>query len=195
MADAARDIPRMSATEYLQMEKQASCKHEFVNGIVYAMAGGSRQHNCIAGDVFGALLGKLTPPHRVFTSDMKVRIRTSPDEYYYYPDASVSCSDLDNDAYAIAQPSLIAEALSPTTEDADRGYKFDDYRKLPSLQEYVLVARESPSVEIYRRRTDWQVRLYDLAQDITFESVSITLPVAAFYRRVDADDHAREGNE
>lgn len=184
MADAARDIPRMSARDYLALERNSPCKHEFVNGIVYAMAGASRQHDLIKGDVFGALLGRLAPPCQVFSSDVRVRIRTASDECYYYPDNSVTCSDLDTDAYEVTQPSLVVEVLSRSTEDADRGYKFDDYRKLPSLQEYVLVHQERACVELYRRRTNWEKEVYEPDAEITFESVRVTLPVTVLYQRV-----------
>lgn len=184
MADVARSIPRMSAAEYLQMEKQATQKHEFVDGIVYAMAGASREHDLIAGDVFATLLAKLQPPCLAFTSDMKVRIRDASDECYYYPDTSVTCSHLDNNRYEITQPSLVLEVLSGSTEDADRGYKFADYKKLPSLQEYVLVHQERPRVEVYRRRTNWAKEVYEADAEFALESVRVTLPVAAFYRRV-----------
>ena len=184
MADAARDIPRMSASDYLALEKQATSKHEFVNGIVYAMAGGSREHSLIVGDVLTALVGQVKPPCQVFTSDMKVQIKAVSDECYYYPDTSVTCSDLDNDRYALTRPSLIVEVLSRSTEQADRGYKFDHYRFLPSLQEYVLVHQERACVEIYRRRTNWEKETFEPETEITLESVSVVLPVATFYRRV-----------
>ena len=184
MADAARDIPRMSAAEYLQMERQATCRHEFFNGIVYAIAGASKRHDSIAGDVFGYLLGKVAPPCQVFSSDVKVRIRAMNDECHYYPDTSVTCSDLDNDAYDVTQPSLIIEVLSRTTEDADRGYKFDHYRLLSSLQEYVLVHQERACAEVYRRRADWEKEIHVADDEITFVSVGVTMPVAQLYRRV-----------
>ena len=184
MADAAMDIPRLSATEYLQIEKQATNKHEFVNGVVYAMAGASREHDLIAGDAFAAILGRVTLPCLTFTSDMKVRIRAVSDECYYYPDTSVTCSDLDSGRYEITQPSLVVEVLSRSTESADRGYKFDHYRLLPSLQEYVLVHQDRARVEIYRRRTNWERETFEPDAEITFESVNVILPVSAFYRRV-----------
>jgi len=184
MADVAHSIPRMSAAEYLQMERQATQKHEFVNGIVYAMAGASREHDLIAGDGFAAILARLEPPCLAFTSDMKVRIRHASDECYYYPDISVTCSQLDNNRYELTQPSLIVEVLSRSTDDADRGYKFTDYKTLPSMQEYVLVHQERPRVEIYRRRTGWEKETYEPDAEIELESVRVTLPITAFYRRV-----------
>lgn len=184
MADAALTIPQISAKEYLERERDAAYKHEFVNGIMYAMAGASRQHDLITGDVFGTLLGKVAPPCQVFTSDVKVRIRAVSNECYYYPDSSVTCSEVDNDAYEISQPALIIEVLSQSTEDADRGYKFDHYRLIAALQEYVLVHQTKPCVEIYRRRSGWEKEVHDIDAEITLESVRLTVPVAAFYRRV-----------
>lgn len=184
MADAAQDIPRLSAAEYLQMEKQATHRHEFVNGIVYAMAGTSKHHDLIAGDGYGLLLTRVAPPCSVFTGGVKVRIRAVSDECFYYPDASVSCSDLDNDPYEIAQPTLIIEVLSRSTESADRGYKFDHYRLLASLQEYVLVHQERACVEVYRRRRNWEREIFEVDAELVLESVAVTVPVAAFYRRV-----------
>ncbi len=184
MADAARDIPRLTASEYLQLEKQATCKHEFVNGIVYARAGASRRPNFIATDITSILIAKLTPPCQPYALDVKVHVETATDERYYYPDVLVTCSDLDNDPYLITQPSLIVEVVSSSTEAADRGSKFDAYRKLPSLQEYLLVLQEKAQVEVFRRRTEWQPELYGLHDEINLESVKLSLPVAMFYRRI-----------
>ena len=184
MADAARDIPRMGATEYLRMERQSPCRHEFVDGLVYAIAGGSRRHNDITNDVFGSALAKLAPPCLPYARDVTVPIENAHKEQYYHPDVLVTCSDLDDDDDLIRLPSLIVEVLSRSTEDADRGCKFDDDRKLPSLQEYVLVHQERPCVEIYRRRTNWEKEVNELDAGITLESVDVTQPVAAFNLRV-----------
>ncbi len=184
MADTALSIPRMSAKEYLERERDAAYKHEFVNGIVYAMAGASRRHNDISLDIFRALDDRLAPPCRAYAIDVKVHIENIDEEQFYYPDVVVTCSELDIDSHLIKQPSLIVEVVSPTTEDADRGFKFDDYRRLHSVQEYVLVLQEKPSVELYRRRTNWQKESYGLADEITFESIRVTVPVVLFYRRV-----------
>ena len=183
MADAALSIPRLNAQEYLERETDAAYKHEFVNGIVYAIAGASRRHNLITNGVFGSLDAGLAPPWQAFTIDIKVHIKSAADEQYYYPDVVVTRSDPDNNSHVVTQPTLIVEVISPTTEDADRGYKFNDYCKLASLQEYVLVQQERPSVELYRRRTNWQNETYGPDADITLESVQLPLSVAQLYRR------------
>ncbi len=184
MADAALDIPRMSAKDYLALEKQSPVRHEFVNGLVYAMAGASKRHDAIALAVLTALDARLSPPCQPFSSDVKVHIRSAPDECFYYPDMSITCSDLDKDPYLVKLPTLIVEVLSRTTEDADRGYKFANYRTLPSLQEYVLVHQARPQVELYRRRNNWEKENFEFEAEITLESVGVTLPISAFYRRV-----------
>ena len=184
MADVARNIPRMTAVEYLELERQASWKHEFVDGIVYAMAGASRTHNLISGDAFGALLASVAPPCRVFGSDMKVHIKSGADERYYYPDVHVSCSDLDNNECFSSHPVLIIEGLSPNTAETDRRDKFDDYRQLPSLQEYVLLAQDERRAEIFRRRSAWQHETFTEHDEVTLESIGVALPVSRVYSRV-----------
>ena len=184
MADAARNIPRLTAREYLELERDASCKHEFVDGIVYAMAGASRRHNLIAGDVFGALLRQVTPPCIVFQSDMKVHVKESTTERYYYPDTHVTCSDLDENDQFSTMPVLIVEVASESTEDYDRGEKFASYRLLPSLLEYVLVQQAMAQATLFRKRTVWRPEIYGLADDMVLESVRQTIPVAQFYSRI-----------
>lgn len=184
MADAALDIPRMSTSDYLALERQSPCRHEFVDGVVYAMSGGSRRHNDITNDVLVALLSKLAGPCRPYSNDVKVHIHALSKEQFYYPNVVVTCRDLDNDDDVLRLPSLIVEVLSSSTEAADRGYKFEDYKKLPSLQEYVLVHQERACVEIYRRRTNWGQETFEPDAEITLESVDATVGVSAFYRRV-----------
>lgn len=184
MAHPAPVIPRLTSKEYLEIERDASCRHEFVDGIVYAMAGASRRHNLIAGNAFGALLNGLRPPCQVFGADMKVHVATSELERFYYPDVHVSCSDLDNDDYFSTQPVLVVEVLSPSTDELDRGDKFAAYCLLPSLQEYVLLHQSIPRAEVYRRRSGWQRECFEANDEIRLESVRITVPVSVVYQRV-----------
>ena len=184
MADPALDIPRMSAAEYLQMEKQATWKHEFVNGVVYARAGASRRHNTIAQNVSRALGDRLSPPCQIYSLEVKVHRLSASEKQFYYPDGVVTCSDLDTDEDLVKFPSLVVEVISKSTESADRGYKFDDYKKLLSVQEYVLVHQSRACVEVYRRRTEWLKEVFETDATITLKSVQVTVPVAAFYQRV-----------
>ncbi len=184
MADPALNIPRMSASEYMQFERHASDKHEFVDGIVYAMSGSTRQHNLIAGDVFGALLNRLQPPCIVYSSDVKVHVKQRDREGYYYPDTQVTCSDLDNDPLTTSMPLLVVEVPSDSTAGYDRNAKFESYRLLPSLQEYVILQQNEPKLELFRKRTEWKLEAFGPMDNVTFESVQLTFPVAQFYRRV-----------
>ena len=184
MADQALNIPRISAKEYLEMERDVSCRHEFVDGIVYMMAGASRRHNLISGDVFGALLNRLALPCQVFSADMKVHVQASTTDRYYYPDTHVSCSDLDQDEQFSTMPIVVVEVASESTGGYDRREKFEAYRLLPSLQEYVLVQQATPLVEVFRKRTGWQPEVYGPGDEISLESIGQKMPVATFYRRV-----------
>jgi Uma2 family endonuclease len=185
MANTAQNIPRVSAKEYLEMERDASCKHEFVDGIVYMMAGASREHNTIALDIRGVLRGSLARPCRPYASDVKVLVQTEDTERYYYPDVVVTCSDLDNDRYILRQPVLIIEVLSDRTEAFDRGEKFEAYKLLPSFQEYLLVQQVRPKVELFRKSTNWQCETFGLNDEVSLESVKIMLPIKAFYQDID----------
>ena len=184
MADAALDIPRMSASDYLALERQSPFRHEFVDGVVDAMSGGSRPDNDMTNDVFVALMSRLAEPCRPYSNDVKVHIHALSKEQYYDPDVVVTCTDVDNGEYVLRLPSLVVEVLSSTTEAADRGYKFEDYKGLPSVQEYLLVHQERVCVEVCQRRTNWEQETFEADAEIALESVNFAVPVAAFYRRV-----------
>lgn len=181
MADAARHIPRMTAEEYLRVESQSMCRHEFVDGLVYAMVGASRRHNTIALDIRGLLRTRLTAPCQPYALEVKVQVKTQLTDRFYYPDVVVSCSELDDDAYIVRQPVLIIEVSSESTRDFDRGEKFSSYRLIPSLQEYLLVEQDEPKVDLYRKRTHWQSESCGAADELMLESVNVQVPVSAFY--------------
>lgn len=185
MAEAAREFPRCTATEYLQFENDGTLKHEFVNGVVYAMSGASRRHNLVAGDMHTALNVHLPVEKcHAYTLDTKVHIQSQNEERYFYPDVFVTCSELDTDAYASRFPILVVEVMSPSTEEFDRGAKFDAYRLIASLQEYALIAQDTRHLELFRRRTNWTVEHYRNDEVVAFESVGLTIPVSTLYRRV-----------
>ena len=140
---------KISYAEYLAFEESAELKHEYIDGIVRAMAGGTLDHARIAANVIGALRAALrSRPCAVFSSDAKVRIEAS--NRSTYADAAVVCGQLERsatDAQAIANPIVVVEVLSPSAEAYDRGEKFRHYKKLASLQEYVLVSQSMELVE------------------------------------------------
>lgn len=151
-------ITRCTPEEYLRREQDASEKHEYYHGEVFAMAGGSPQHSLVIANVIGELRSRLKAgPCRVYDSNLRVRIpRTT---LYTYPDLSVVCGPLQFDPLDVRQqtvlnPTLLVEVLSPGTEAWDRGGKFENYQRIESLREYVLVASETPRVETFLRQTD-----------------------------------------
>ena len=184
MADPALNIPRMSAKEYLEVERGSPIRHEFVNGVVYAMTGTTKRHDLISTDFLGALLNHLQPPCIVYSANVKVHVEAADTEAYYYPDVHVSCSDLDNDRLSSEMPVLVIEVASDSTADYDRGTKFASYRKLPSLLEYVIAQQVAPQVEVFRKRSGWQAEQFGPADVLTLESIQLTMPVAQFYRRI-----------
>ena len=139
--------PLLSEEDYLELEAELPEKHEFAAGELFAMAGGTENHNRIAGNIFAHLWTAARGGScRVFTSDMKARVSN---DVFYYPDVMVVCADGDDKPLYKTQPCLIVEVLSPNTEVIDRREKLQVYQRVPSLQAYLLVSAESPRVEGY----------------------------------------------
>jgi Uma2 family endonuclease len=186
VAELAHEIALISAEDYLTAENDGAWRHEFVNGVVYAMVGSSDQHNFISGNFYAALLGRLPARCDVFLTDMKLRIRNElVGDRVYYPDVFVSCVPSDRYPYTREEPVFVAEVLSPHTERIDRGEKFEAYKSIASLQEYAILSQDRVRLELFRRRTGWQREVFSLGHNITFESVDITLPLITLYRRTD----------
>ena len=185
MPATARRIVFPNPEEYLDRENDGEWRHEYVNGVIYAMAGGSENHNLIVGNLFANLKLGSPPRCRVFALDMKVQISKEPEERYYYPDVFVTCSETDRDRHAKSEPILIIEALSPGTERTDRIEKRDAYKLLPSLMEYVLVEQDFPFVEIYRRRSNWWREAVEPDTPVVLESVGLTLSFEQIYRQIE----------
>ena len=184
MAELARKLS-ISPAEYLEGEKVAKVRHEYVDGDVYAMAGGTKAHNLISLNLARVLHGHLRKtPCRVFIGDVKVHVAWDWRERFYYPDVVVGCAAGDNDPYVVEQPKLIVEVLSNSTERDDRSDKFYAYRRLASLEEYVLVAQDTRRVEVYRRQTGWDLELYETDGDFNLHSVGLDLTLAEVYEGV-----------
>ncbi len=175
----------MTHAEYLSLERASEAKHEYLNGQVYAMAGGTPDHGRLAMNV-GRLLGAALAgkPCAVFNSDVRVRIEATGRSTY--PDLSVVCGHLvraSDDPDAIANPVLLVEVLSDSTEASDRGDKFAHYRRLPSLREYVLVSQSTPRIEVFRRREgrDWLLNEVGDGEQARLESLDVALSVDDVY--------------
>jgi Uma2 family endonuclease len=140
----------LSEAEYLENEKASAVRHEYLAGLVYAMAGASATHNLIAGNLFARLRAHLRGgPCQVFISDMKVKIEAV--DTFYYPDVMVACDPSDNADYFRTNPTLIIEVTSPTTAAVDRREKLLAYQKIPGLRQYALIAQDEISVQLYSR--------------------------------------------
>ena len=185
----AQPSSRMTYEQYLAFEAASDTKHEWVDGEVLAMAGGTIEHGALAMAVGAALSNALRDRRcRVLSSDVRVRVRST--GLATYPDLSVVCDKLEvdpSDEHGVLNPTLIVEILSDATEAYDRGAKAAHYRRIPSLREYVLVSQHEPLIEVYRRneRSNWEL-VVEARQGERAELHScgdvITLEVDAIYR-------------
>jgi Uma2 family endonuclease len=185
MADTSRNIEIVSVDDYLARERASSHRHEFVNGAVYAMAGGSQRHNIIAGNLVAALNAHLPDRCTAFMSDMKLRLRLDRAEFFYYPDAMVCCGPSDQSLDWRDNPLVVGEVLSPSTVRVDRGENFDAYRQIETLQEYVPIEQDAVHVELFRRGSAWEREVLKAGGVLRLDSIGFAMPVAALYRRVE----------
>jgi Uma2 family endonuclease len=175
----------MTAAEYLAWEPTQEGRHEYWDGEVVAMSGGTRNHNRISLN-FSKLLDDalLNRNCDVYISDVKVQVELG--RKYFYPDVVVTCDDSDNDPQYVRFPCLIIEVLSPSTEAIDRGAKFAKYRQFLAFKEYVLVNTSEPKIEVFRRndRGQWVLSEYNLEDRLHLESIDLEISVADLYRQV-----------
>ena len=154
---------RFTVTEYLALEAVAEIKHEYIGGDILAMAGAEPEHNLIAGNVRDALASGLSErPRRIFTSDQRVIVEAVGE--YFYPDVVVTCVApvyVDPSLRSLANPQVIVEVLSDSTERKDRGEKWLAYQTIPTLTDYVMVASTRRKLEHYHRLPDgsWTLRV------------------------------------
>jgi Uma2 family endonuclease len=192
---------RFTPEEYLALERKAPYKNEYHDGCIYAMSGASREHNLIAWNLNRELGAQLKDrPCEAYRSDMRVRVSAT--GLYTYPDVSVVCGEpqfLDSEVDTLLNPTLIIEVLSPTTEAYDRGKKFDHYRRLESLREYVLVAQDEVLVLRYTRRGDeWILSDFrGLDKVLELSSIECAVPLHEVYTKVQfsAVDPKPDGGE
>jgi Uma2 family endonuclease len=185
----ALSVARLSVADYLDGEQVSDIRHEYVDGIVYAMVGVSKTHNRLTKRLSRLVDEHLEGMHcEAFTTGVKVRIKTLETERFHYPDLHVECEPRTEDAYWSDHPVLVIEVLSRRTERKDRSDKFYAYRKLPSLEEYVLVAQDEPRVEVYRRNRDWELEVYGPGNRFRLDSIAAGIDVDALYRGIDLSE-------
>lgn len=178
---------KLTPEDYLAGEQHSPIRHEFINGEIYAMAGESKHHNLITGNLYIVLRNHLrnNPSCRVFIENIKTWIKTVDEERYYYPDLQVSCHASSLKEQHETSPCIIIEILSPSTERYDRADKFYAYRKLPSLQEYLLIAQDTVRVEVYRCSTQWELEIYtDMIASVYLESIELKVALAMIYEGI-----------
>lgn len=186
--------PSLSPTEYLEWEVIQEGRYEYEYGEVIEVTGGKLENNEIALNLIVLLRSHLRGKGcRILGGDAK--LMTIPSNVYYFPDVVVSCDSRDRGASEFLQyPCLIAEVLSPATESRDRGIKLRNYLKIDSLQEYMLINSDFPSIEFYRRsdRTDvWEyltINSSDLTvndPEVQLTSIDLSLPLSLIYENVD----------
>lgn len=181
----------ISEAAYFELEKQTDTRHEFIDGHVYAMVGGSFNHGTLIGSIAGEIRNHLKgKPCRVFSEGTKVKITANHgrEPRYFYPDVVVDCSIEKADGNMLTTPVLVVEVLSASTHKYDETTKFQIYASIPTLEEYVLVEQSSAKVEIQRRRNNWAIEKYFLGDSITFETIALTLAVEEIYDRVDNEE-------
>jgi Uma2 family endonuclease len=177
---------RFTPEEYFAWEEQQLERHEYMDGEVYAMSGGTINHGDIAGNFLALLKAHLRGRGcKTLNSDCRVQIVGS--AKFVYPDISVTCEDRDkNTTQYITYPCLIIEVLSPTTEAYDRGNKFRLYRNNPSLQEYVLVSAEAIEIELFRKTNtnDWRIINYQAGDVVELQSINLSIPIEQIYEDI-----------
>lgn len=173
--------------EYLEMERASNIKHEYYKGEVFAMAGASLRHNFVFSNTFGEIgLQLKNSSCRPFGSDMRMHIPEN--TLFTYPDISIYCGKhtlLDEEEDSIINPTIIIEILSKSTRDYDRGTKFNLYRDIPTLKEYMLIDTEKIGVEVFRINThkQWVLQEYKTLQEtVQLPTVKVSVPMQAIYR-------------
>ncbi len=186
-----------SVEAYLVIERAGSLKHEYYHGEIFALAGSSEAHNIILTNIITSLNMQLRKrPCKVYPSDMRLKIPKT--GLYTYPDASIVCGtphfdDVERDT--LLNPLIVIEILSPSTERYDRGKKFQNYRTVATLQEYILVSQDDYHIEHYINQNDgnWLLTAYDSVHTtLHLRAIDCTLALEDVYDKVDIDPSAED---
>jgi len=188
----ATKLNNISIEEYIAIERENDTRYEYHNGEIFVMAGGTVSHTDISGNVFHETTTKLRAKNsscRPFNNDLKIQIQS--ERRFVYPDMSVICGEPETSEYykdALTNPIIIIEVLSDSTANYDRGKKFFLYRKIETLQEYILIEQDAPEIDIYTRTEGdlWRIkRVSGVENSLTLQSLEIEIPLKDIYRNVD----------
>lgn len=187
MSEALAVKETIDYEDYLKLEDKSKIRHEFMDGEIFAMAGASRRHNLATSNISTELNLQLRKTDcEVYASDFRVKIR---DGHNVYPDVAVACGEIEtenNDA-TLLNPIVVFEVLSKSTESRDRGNKAEDYFKLPSLQDYILVSQYRIRVEHFSREKNniWTLKIYeDLAETVEIDSINCKILLEMIYLKL-----------
>lgn len=186
---SAVPMPFVAAEEYLAAERAADRKQEYVEGYVYARAGASIQHVKICANLVRHIGNRLSSIGcEVYSQDLRTGLRDTTG--YFYPDVIIQCGKpelVDESQDILLNPAVLIEVLSKSTEAWDRGGKFACYRRIESLQEYILVSKDHPRIDRFvRDGQEWRLISIDsIDNDLLIASVDITVPLSEIYERVE----------
>jgi Uma2 family endonuclease len=186
MSQAARQ--QFTFADYVRLEGDSGVKHEFLDGRVWAMAGGSPEHAAISMSIGSRLtVGLVGKPCRTYSSDLRIRVQAT--GLSTYPDVTVIRGQVELDPedakkHTACNPRVLVEVLSPSTEDYDRGEKLGHYKRIPSVEEVVLVAHDRHEVEVVRREADgtWSREVAQAGGVVRLRSIAVDLAVDDIYR-------------
>lgn len=174
---------RATYADYLAAEQNSEFRHEFIDGVIVAMAGGSDEHNALTSQVSSVLRSRLTSPCRSYSADQRFWIAGR--ARGRYADGSIICGPPEHPAHddqATTNPTIVVEVLSPTTEGDDDGDKRMDFQSLASLQAYVLVAQDERRVKVYRRDGEtWRTSVHRDGESFDLPMLTSAVPVAEVY--------------
>lgn len=189
MPRVATNSEPLTFEQYLKLEEQQEIRHEFVDGFMFAMAGGTKAHNTIAGNIYAKarIAARAKPNCGAYMENVKLRTKNG---VGYYPDVVVSCDD-DVDDLLIYNPCLIVEVLSSSTEDIDRSEKWLNYQKSASLQMYVLINQNKKFLEMFKRNLDgtWQYAILEETGTLEFRCLDFAMTLEEIYEDVKLEEN------
>ena len=184
MISAQDNVPKLTPEEYFAWEEKQLEKYEYIDGEVYAMGGGSKNHSLISVRII-ALFSNHLENSGCETGNSDLRVNIAGTDNYTYPDISVTCDERDEaTSQYITYPCLIVEVLSSSTEAYDRGGKFRMYRNNPVLQDYLLVSSTSIEMDLYHKNDagDWIILNYKEGEIVELKSIHLSVPIEQVYR-------------
>jgi Uma2 family endonuclease len=182
-AYAASDPSFMTLEEFFEFDERSPLRHEFINGVVFAMLGPSLNHNRIINNLEAPIRNHLKQgPCEAFTSEVKLVIRRATNEVVYSPDLIVDCRPDTRDPSFVQDPKLLVEVLSPSTQLIDRREKLQNYRLIDSVEEYVIISQDECRVVVYPRAERWKPRVYaGLDTAVELRSIDLAVPLTDLY--------------